>query len=347
LKKKTLYINIAIIAVVTLILLGYMFLVDGFGNLISALGQAKLSWLVGAVLMIVIYWIMETLSVFVLAKKLYPKHRLKHSLKTVMIGQLFNCITPFATGGQPMQVFILSQRGMPAGLATLCLFARFIVYQTVLTILSIIALILRLPFFIENVSKLGLIVLIGFIVNFAVVAALFSVAFFPNASKKIAISFVRFLGKIKIIKKTDKLIKRTDEQVSLFYEHIKQAEKYIGSLIKMSALTVVQLIAYFSIPFFIFTALGISGMSYFDALYSSAFVLMVSSFVPLPGAALGAEGSFLLFFNMYSISDNFTAVAMLLWRFITFYIPIITGMFFLNRLHKIDGITIMQASQKK
>ncbi|MBQ6172606.1 MAG: flippase-like domain-containing protein [Clostridia bacterium] len=339
-KKKMMIINIAIIVFVTLLLVFYLFFVDGFDNFINAFKNASLIPMLTAFLMIIVYWILESLTVYVMAKKVYPPHQLKNSIKTVMIGQLFNSITPFATGGQPMQAFVLCQRGMPAGLATFSLFSRFIVYQIVLTIFSIIALIFRLNFFVSHISSLGYIVLIGFLVNFAVVAGLLMIAFFRNGTKKVAKALIVLLHKTKIVKSQEELIQKTNDQIDLFYENMCELKKYTGVIIKMVILTAFQLIAYFSIPYFICISLGAEDLSLFNVLCSSSFVLMISSFVPLPGAALGAEGSFLLFFSMYFTDSEYISTAMLIWRFITFYLPIIFGVMFLNRLHKIENITL-------
>ena len=339
-KKKLLYINIAIIVFVSILLVIYLFVIDGIDNLCSALKNASLIPLLISVLLIIIYWFLESLTVYVMAKKLHHSHLLKNSVKTVMIGQLFNCITPFATGGQPMQAFVLVQRGMPAGLATFSLFSRFIVYQIVLTILSIFALLLRLNFFVEHISSLGYIVLIGFTVNFAVVAGLLMIAFFKRGSIKIANSIISFLHKIKLIKNKEEMIQKTSAQIDLFYCNMCALKDHIRTIIIMFILTIFQLIAYFSIPYFICVALGADNISYFNVLCSSSFVLMISSFVPLPGAALGAESSFLLFFNMYFSDSYHIGTAMIIWRFITFYLPIICGVLFVNRLHKIDNINI-------
>jgi uncharacterized protein (TIRG00374 family) len=334
-KKKMMIINIVILVLVTLLLVFYLFFVDGIDSFIKAFQNASLLPMLTAFLMMAVYWMMESFTVYVIAKKVYPPHRLKNSIKTVMIGQLFNSITPFATGGQPMQAFVLIQRGMPAGLATFSLFSRFIIYQIVLTLFSIIALIFRLNFFVSHISSLGYIVLIGFLVNFAVVGGLLMIAFFRNGTKKAAKAIISLLSKIKIVKSKEELIQKTYDQIDLFYVNMCELKQYTGVIFQMTLLTAVQLIAYFSIPFFICVALGANDISFFNVLCSSSFVLMISSFVPLPGAALGAEGSFLLFFSMYFTDNEYISTAMLIWRFITFYLPIICGILFLNRLHKI------------
>lgn len=344
--KKSLYINIGIIVFVSVLLFVYLFFIDGIDTMISALKNASLVPMLLSLLMIVIYWLMETFSVHIMAKKLYPKSLFRHSLKTVMVGQLFNCITPFATGGQPMQAFILNLRGMPIGLATLSLFTRFIVYQTVLTLMSVLALVLRLDFFVENVSSLGYMVLIGFTVNFIVVAGLIMIALFPQWSKKASIAVISLLNKLKLIKNKKELEEKAVCQVDLFYENMYAAKEHVWIIVQMVILTFFQLISYFSIPYFICVALGFNDVSYFNILCSSSFVLMISSFVPLPGAALGAEGSFVLFFKMYFGESEYVATAMIIWRFITFYMPIICGTFFVNRLHKTDNVSLTSGDSK-
>ena len=54
--------------------------------------------------------------------------------------------------------------------------------------------------------------------------------------------------------------------------------------------------------------------------------MMVSAFVPLPGASGGAEGSFLMFFRTF-FQDTITP-AILLWRLITYYLNILLGAIF-------------------
>lgn len=65
---------------------------------------------------------------------------------------------------------------------------------------------------------------------------------------------------------------------------------------------------------------------------SAAFILMISSFVPLPGASGGAEGSFYMFFRMFFKASGSVSVAILLWRLFTFYLPIVVGVYFARHL---------------
>ena len=58
-----------------------------------------------------------------------------------------------------------------------------------------------------------------------------------------------------------------------------------------------------------------------------AYVLMISSFIPLPGAMGGAELGYHGFFKDI-FTEQYVNTSMMLWRIMTFYLPIIVGLFF-------------------
>lgn len=59
-------------------------------------------------------------------------------------------------------------------------------------------------------------------------------------------------------------------------------------------------------------------------------MLMITSFIPLPGGSGGAEAGFYLFFGMFFPQSGVIAIAILIWRIFTFYMPIVAGVIFSN-----------------
>ena len=70
--------------------------------------------------------------------------------------------------------------------------------------------------------------------------------------------------------------------------------------------------------------LNFTSMNIADSLVSSAYVLLIGSFVPIPGASGGIEFGFLNFFNNFLGRGALTAV-LIVWRFITYYFGMIIG----------------------
>ena len=92
----------------------------------------------------------------------------------------------------------------------------------------------------------------------------------------------------------------------------------------MCLVTAVQLLLYFSITYIIYRGFGMGETDFFTIIACQAFVLMISSFVPLPGAMGAAEGSYAAFFGGI-FGAHYPVVSTFIWRFLTFYLPIIVG----------------------
>ena len=343
-KKKSNKLNLIICGVAFIIMLVVLFS-EGVDNIINALRQLNPLFLLAAVACMVVYWLGEGLGLHFAAKSLEPKTKFRSTMLVTMIGQYFNCITPFASGGQPMQVYTFMKRGMPLGSAMTALLSRFIVYQFTLTLYSAVFLIFRLSMFTEgDLKPLTFLVVVGFVINTFVIALLFMLAFFRKATTKLAHGLVILLGKLHIIKEPSDKIEYIDKELETYYENFLFIKSQPVMILKMFLATVVQLLFYFSITYVIYIGFGMTGTDFFTIIACQAFVLMISSFVPLPGAMGAAEGSYAAFFKPI-FGDYYTGVSTFIWRFLTFYLPILVGIVINLRMAK-SGIDLTAAEDK-
>ena len=65
-------------------------------------------------------------------------------------------------------------------------------------------------------------------------------------------------------------------------------------------------------------------MNAFESIIASAYIMMVGSFVPIPGGTGGLEYAFVVFYSNFIKGPVLNAI-MLLWRFITYYFGMIVG----------------------
>ncbi|MBP3854736.1 MAG: flippase-like domain-containing protein [Ruminiclostridium sp.] len=343
-KKKTNKIYLIICGIAFVIMLIVLFS-EGIDNIINALLQLNPLFLVAAIACMVIYWFGEAIGLHLAAKSLAPETKFRTTFLVTMIGQYFNCITPFASGGQPMQVYMFMKRGMPLGSAMTALLSRFIVYQFTLTLYSIVFLVFRLSMFTDGELKpLTFLVIVGFIVNTFVIVLLFMLAFFQKATIKLAHGIVRLLGKLRIIRDVESKIEYIDKELATYYENFMFIKSQPVMILKMFLVTVVQLLVYFSITFVIYIGFGMTETDYLTIVACQAFVLMISGFVPLPGAMGAAEGSYAAFFKGI-FGDYYTGVSTFIWRFLTFYLPILIGIIINLRMTR-SGIDLSNAEEK-
>ncbi|PWM46415.1 MAG: hypothetical protein DBX47_02455 [Clostridiales bacterium] len=323
-------INYIIVALSAIILVGIVLFVDGIDSFVNVFKNTNFAWLLcGAVLMFV-YWLCEAGALHVAVLSVNKPFNFGKTLKATILGQYYNCITPSASGGQPMQAYYLYNSGMPVGAASSALLVRFIVFQCALTVYCAVVLIFRYPFFAANISGFSALVFVGFAVNSIIVLFMLGISFAPKTVLRFFRFLVKVFAKIRLIKNKDEMLLRVEYEVDKFYLSLKTMQCNIWAFVKMVLFSFLQMTVYFLVPLFVIFALGVTANPLL-VISCSACVLMISSFVPLPGAAGGAEGSFLVFFGLFSLGNKISA-AILLWRILTFYMPILVGIFFAQKI---------------
>ena len=283
-------------------------------------------WILAALGLMVVYWVFESLGLHLAVSRFVPTQNPGDTFCATMIGQFFNCITPFSSGGQPMQAWYLVKKGVSLSFASCSLLIKFIVYQFVLTIYSALTLLLCFKSFAGRISSIGWLIFVGFGVNLLVITGLLCLGFLRRPTEKVLYGSVSLLKKVKLISEqaASKAKERIQKELMEFYEGFAQIRQDIGGILAMSALTAVQLTAFFLIPLCIFYVFGLGKADVLLMICAGAFVLNFTSFIPLPGAAAGAEIGFHTIFSIF-FPTHILSVAILFWRLLTFYLPICVG----------------------
>ncbi len=317
--------NLLVIGVITVAGLVFFCWKANPAMLLAACKTAHIGWILCAVAAMFCCWLLESGALYQVSKALYPKMTFFSSWRTTMVGQFFNGITPFASGGQPMQAYCMKKDGVPLGTATSALLTKFLVYQTTLTIFSIIAMI-RFPFFTSKILGFGLLVGTGFLINTIVAALLILASWKPDFLMKLAHLLLAAGSKLKLVKRKEQLTASFSNEI----EGFKHCGQYLWQhkivLLQITFYTILQLLFFFLVPCFLCLAFGIGKSNLFTIFAAGAFVHMVSCFVPIPGASGGAEGCFLLFFSIFCPESGIIGLIIIMWRMLTFYLPTASGM---------------------
>lgn len=334
-KKKGRKLNLILCAASFVIMLAFLFFFDKPDKLFNALKNVQPLFLGLCVVSMFAYWLCETATVHVILKPLCPGAKLRDTWYNTIIGQYFNCITPLASGGQPMQAYYFVQFGVPLGNALSALLSRFIVYQFVLTIYS--AATLAAGFRTEGKILIegGLMpfVLIGFAINTGVIIFLLGIALWKKGTEKAVNGIITLLHKMRIVKKPMKQRLYYTREVRKFHENFKYLKKNVPVMFKAVLFTSLQLIIYLNISYLLYRGFFPNAdMLWGRIITYQAYVNMFSSFMPLPGAMGAAELGYAGFFK--KIFGEFTGAATLLWRVFTFYLPIIVGIVHLLTLKR-------------
>ncbi len=284
-------------------------------------------WFLVALLCICLYLIFEGVTVKIFMANRYPNFTWKDAIRLPLIEQLFNGITPFSTGGQPAQLVAMLQSGVDGGIASSVLLMKFVVFQSMIVVNFVISLLIGFHYIEEKLHVLSLLVIFGFVIHLSVIVALLMVMYWYNFTKRlmnIAIKPVRWFVKEQ---RYQEIKDSLNEKVDSFYqESIKMKSEY-GKLVKVAVVTILQLMAYYIIPYFILLALNVHGVSLIMAMSLHTLIFMIISLFPIPGGTGGAEYSFAVLFTSFTTSHSKLVLAMLLWRILTYYFGMFAGMF--------------------
>ena len=260
------------------------------------------------------------------------KFSLKEAIKHIWITQFFNGVTPFATGGQPMEVYMLTEHGFSIAKATNQTIQSFIFYQIALVICGTIAVLYNLFFHIfPKVKLLQKLLLLGFIINIAVVIILLLISYSKSMMKRLS-KIGLFIAKKMKIKTTKEDIENKMED---YYNGFKELKKRKNLLITGIVLNIASLLCLYMTHLWILYSMGnFNSLTAINAITASAYVYVIGAFVPIPGASGGIEYGFTQFFGNFIEKTQLSAV-LLIWRFITYYLGIIIGGILFNTDKKV------------
>lgn len=331
--KKVTYINFALILVIFIGLFIYMLKVDGIDNMIQVLTQVDYHWVLAGVGCLLILWLCDSICLHIPLKKLYPNQKFTTSIKVTMIGQLFNNITPFSSGGQPMQAYELTKTGKRASDSMSVLAMKFIITQIALVVFTLVVMLFQFDFFASLFKDYLWVAILGFAANIVLIVAVILAGIYPKIIIWITTPILHLLGKFKLLKHPADTIEKLNASISNFNKQFKFMHSQKTIVLKVFIWASIQSFAYYSITYMVYRAFGNQGINFWQIVPAQAFLLMIMTIMPTPGAGVGAEGGFLLIFN--SIFKTGTIhMAILFWRMYTFYLPIIIGTLFLIPSHK-------------
>lgn len=321
-KKKINYIFTILVIVATL---GIILTSENLKDLPKLILHTDGKYLSLAILMMVIDWMFDGAILNNLVKSIHGNIGYFKSLKIAVIGQYYSAITPFSTGGQPVQVYLMNKESVSVPKGSLILFNKFIIYQMAVTFYSLVAFVFKLGFVLNDAKAAVPFVIIGFILNVLVLIGIIFLFYKPNWIKPIVYNVYRFLAKIGIIKDLDKYTSRLDKSMEEYSQCVEKVKENKKNSILLFVITIVQLTFYFSITYFVYLALGLEGASFIDIIAVQSLVYMAASYVPTPGTAGASEGGYYLLFKPL-FTKNLIVYALLLWRGISYYLRIlVTG----------------------
>lgn len=335
-KKIALFVVYAIIAVLLLIT------VLSFNDLPSIIKQLKTvdySYVVLAVLMVIVYLALYPLSLCILAKSRNVKAPTGITYCIAMTEHFFNGITPWATGGQPFQAHSFSKVKVKLSESSGLLLANLVIYMIATNCLSLFGLFF-LDILIGTIDSWWIpIIFSGYAINFSILAIMILL----GKSKTVRgwlVRFIRFICSFKLFNrfgsKADSLELYLVQVQEAFADLINKKKYFIMAVLSK----ILAHVFYYGATFFIIMSFGIpvAPSHLFLIITGTSLALTAVGFFPTPGASGGVEGctgqvfkSMILYIACGTSITSVVAQAngvMLIWRLLSYYFIMLVSIFF-------------------
>ena len=306
--------------------------------------------------------LIRSFVLFCFARLYTKKYYLHQAIACDQVGVFYNAVTPGASGGQIMQAYTYKKQGLHISSAVSALAMYSIVFQIVLIIYGLLAFIIKYDLIMSiqyitikidvltiNIPIL-LLTIFGFILNISVIMIVLLMSYWRGFHNFVMGPVIAIGHKLRIVKDPNKSRENLRIQVENFKIEFKRLWTNIPFFILVAVCFAIYMTLKFSIPYFCGLALGSEhvGINYFwDSVFLGNYHQMITGLIPIPGSAGVSEYVFSkLFFNekhpelgFYFIgkltpgekvayvkaSEALSVSALLLWRSITFILPIVVA----------------------
>ena len=302
------------------ILVGLAVYVSRTMDLRELLAGAQPLWLALATLCIPVSESVDGLIIFGMGRSLGCPVNLLGCLDAAYIGEFYYKLGP---AGAPVQLKLMYDAGMPATYTASIYTWKAVANTMVYTCYAVAALIYELAWRKEGLGSAvaGATVLIALYL-FLCGLALFT-AVRPEPIQRLIRRILTFLSRHWKVMAKPGMVDKGMGKVEEFCQQLRALKDNRRMFLGLYFGMFLELTVLFSVPYFLYRGLGLTGCSFWEMVMVQCLVMVLSRIIMLPGNAGGAEGSFYLF--MGPIFGTHLAVGMVLWRFATFLEVMLLG----------------------
>lgn len=280
---------------------------------------------------VLLYILVESAKYSYLLKVYTGKFRFRTAVKTMLLGKYYDGVTPLSTGGQPFQIYYLHKKNeIPRGAATAIPIVKYIVSIFFLTVLSITLLSVTPKYVETNAVNLTVLIIswISLALNLSLPAAIILFSVFPTPCKKVICAIVNLLHRFRIVKEPFKVKKKYLREMSEYSVTLKFFIKKFYKFLPLGFLCILESLLLVTIPFFVVIAIADVEPTLNLAIQIACLVIITrytALLVPTPGNTGAAEAASSLVFVMVAGIGSVVGWVILVWRFLTYYMYILSG----------------------
>lgn len=305
---------------------------DSLSEVWAKMQMADPVWVVLSVIFIVLFIYGESHIIHYLFGTFGIKTRRFTCFLYSCAGFFFSCITPSASGGQPMQVYYMKRNRIPIPFATVILMIITITYKAVLVAVGVWLMLFDRTFINERLDGIRFVFYLGIILNIICIAAMLILVFNNRLATNICSMVIRVLERLHIMKSDNQRIDRLNDAMEVYRRTAAYLKKHVLVVFKVFVITILQRTAYFFTTYFIYRSFGLKGTGMYTVVMLQAVISLSVDMLPLPGGMGISEALFRVIY-LPVFGSNLITAGLVLSRSVSFYTELFVSAVFTMFAH--------------
>ena len=295
--RKKIIFNGVFLAVVFALTVYGVFHGEDLSSMMDAIHRADKRWLVPGIALVAFFIWGESIIIWYMMRSSGICLKKRTCFLFSSVGFFFSCITPSASGGQPMQIYYMKKEKISIPVSTVILMIVTITYKLVLVVIGVGIAIFGRGFLHKYLEGILPVFYLGLALNICCVTFMTILVFHPLLAKAILVKGMKLLERLHLMKKKEGRLKKLEDSMDTYRNTAAYLKNNPFVIVKVIGITFIQRMALFAVTWFVYQAFGLHGTGFWEILFLQAVISVSVDMLPLPG---GMGISETLFLNIFS-----------------------------------------------
>ena len=295
--RKKIIFNGVFLAVVFALTIYGVFHGEDLSSMMDAIHRADKRWLIPGIALVAFFIWGESIIIWYMMRSSGIQLKKRTCFLFSSVGFFFSCITPSASGGQPMQIYYMKKEKISIPVSTVILMIVTITYKLVLVVIGIGIAIFGRGFLHKYLEGILPVFYLGLALNIFCITFMTILVFHPLLAKAIMVKGMKLLERLHLVKKKDGRLKKLEDSMDTYRNTAAYLKNNPFVIVKVIGITFIQRMALFAVTWFVYQAFGLHGTGFWEILFLQAVISVSVDMLPLPG---GMGISETLFLNIFS-----------------------------------------------
>lgn len=324
-KRKAVWDGIFLLVVFLLTVYG-VFHGEDMGQMLAAVRQVDIRWLIPGVALVIFFIWGESIIIWYMMRSFHIFLKRRVCFLFSSVGFFFSCITPSASGGQPMQIYYMKKEKIPIPVSTVILMVVTITYKLVLVVIGMGILVFGGTFKEHYLKGILPVFYLGILLNVFCVSFMTLLVFHPVLANHILTGGLEWLEEHHLLKKRGERREKLHGAMRIYRETAEYLKHHKKMIVIVIFITFAQRLALFGVTWTVYRAFGMSGTGMSDIVLLQAVISVSVDMLPLPGGMGISETLFLKVF--IPVFGQMLLPAMVLSRGLGYYSQLLISALF-------------------